>query len=259
MDTNINELKKALKSLNNAKRYLDKAIIWCSIKDTYIPEDFIYKAEFKKIPNQIEQIKTTVTQTYKSLDNQILNFENADNKNKNIVSQIGGNTTTTITPTTNSDNSSYILQNLGLNMLNTSTTISGFDKKTYTNLQSVLVKNGIKDENEASKVLALMSKDKNLMIYAKVSEGIINKFKSNPSEFEIQFGYPLFEGEKINAERLYTDLFVNANSGKLLIRDSSGKQIVNTNTKNLETTEIELKKTLKNYLKTKNISDIITE
>ena len=93
------------------------------------------------------------------------------------------------------------------------------------------MKNGIKDENEASKVLSLMSKDKNLMTYAKVSEGIINKFKSNPSEFEIQFGYPLFEGEKINAERLYTDLFVNANSGKLLIRDSSGKQIVNTNTK----------------------------
>ena len=258
MDTNINELKKALNPLNNVKRYLDKAIIWCSIKDKYIPEDFIYKAEFKKIPNQLEQLKTTVTQTYKSLDNQILNFENADNKNSNIVSQMGGNATT-ISPTTNNNNSSYILQNLGLNTLNTSATISGFDKKTYNNLQSVLVKNGIKDENEAAKVLSLMSKDKNLMTYAKVSEGIINKFKSNPSEFEIQFGYPLFEGEKINAERLYTDLFVNANSGKLLIRDSSGKQIVNTNTKNLEMTEIELKKSLKNYLKTKNISDIITE
>ena len=257
MDTNINELKKALNPLNKVKRYLDKAIIWCSIKDIYIPEDFIYKEEFKKIPSQLELSKTTITETYKLLDSQIIGFENADNKNNNIASQIGENITP-INPTINS-NSNYILQNLGVDTLNSNGTINGFDQTKYSQLEASLIKNGIKNEAEASKVLQLMSNDKNINTYAKISEGIINRFKANPLEFERQFGYPLFNGEKVNAEKLYADLFVRANFGRLLIRDSSGQTIVNPNKNGTELSEIELKNILKNYLKTKNISELITE
>ena len=53
--------------------------------------------------------------------------------------------------------------------------------------------------------------------------------------------HTISETHTFNAEKLYADLFVRANFGRLLIRDSSGQTIVNPNKNGTELSEIELK------------------
>ena len=104
----------------------------------------------------------------------------------------------------------------------------------YDNIKQTLIdKYAIKDETEACKVISLMGNSQEKNMYSAIAEKIVEQFKSMPEEFEKQFGFSLYttnasNEQVVNGEALYADLFINLNLEDAIVKDESGKNIVNT-------------------------------
>lgn len=120
-------------------------------------------------------------------------------------------------------------------------------KDKYSELHNALIDvYKIKNIDETSKILSLMSNNVQIKDYAIGVEKIINGFSNKVDEFSKQFGFSLYKknenGENIpNVELIYADIFINVNSD-LLTKDTDGNNIVNpTFIENEINNEIKLK------------------
>ena len=120
-------------------------------------------------------------------------------------------------------------------------------KDKYSELHNALINvYKIKNIDETSKILSLMSNNVQIKDYAIGVEKIINGFSNKVDEFSKQFGFSFYKknenGENIpNVELIYADIFINVNSD-LLTKDTDGNNIVNpTFIENEINNEIKLK------------------
>ena len=120
-------------------------------------------------------------------------------------------------------------------------------KNKYSELHNALIDvYKIKNIDETSKILSLMSNNIQIKDYAIGVEKIINGFSNRVDEFSKQFGFSFYKknenGENIpNVELIYADIFINVNSD-LLTKDKDGNNIVNpTFIENEINNEIKLK------------------
>lgn len=120
-------------------------------------------------------------------------------------------------------------------------------KDKYSELHNALIDvYKIKNIDETSKILSLMSNNVQIKDYAIGVEKIINGFSNRVDEFSKQFGFSFYKknenGENIpNVELIYADIFINVNSD-LLTKDTDGNNIVNpTFIENEINNEIKLK------------------
>ena len=120
-------------------------------------------------------------------------------------------------------------------------------KDKYSELHNALIDvYKIKNIDETSKILSLMSNNVQIKDYAIGVEKIINGFSNRVDEFSKQFGFSFYKknenGENIpNVELIYADIFINVNSD-LLTKDKDGNNIVNpTFIENEINNEIKLK------------------
>lgn len=120
-------------------------------------------------------------------------------------------------------------------------------KNKYSELHNALIDvYKIKNVDETSKILSLMSNNIQIKDYAIGVEKIINGFSNRVDEFSKQFGFSFYKknenGENIpNVELIYADIFINVNSD-LLTKDTDGNNIVNpTFIENEINNEIKLK------------------
>lgn len=137
----------------------------------------------------------------------------------------------------------------------------------YQRMVNKLTSSGL-SEIEARRMIDCINVDSGACSYADVANVIVHSYRNNPSQFEKDFGFPLFIEEngvtRINSEELLFDMFTTINSDKcggILFRQRNGQlvptspDISSKNQQYLSNSKHGIKDQLVDkYLKTKNAS-----